>query len=73
MKKYAVVIERGPRNLSAYVPDLPGCISTGKTLEEIEHNIREAIELHLKGLAEDGDPIPEPTTLALEVEVPFAA
>jgi predicted RNase H-like HicB family nuclease len=60
MKKYAVVIERGPNNLSAYVPDLPGCISTGRTVEEIERNIREAIELHLEGLAEDGEPIPEP-------------
>lgn len=73
MKKYAVVIERGPNNLSAFVPDLPGCISTGKTIEEIESNIREAIELHLEGLAEDGEPIPEPRTLALEVEVRFAA
>lgn len=73
MKKYAVVIERGPNNLSAYVPDLPGCISTGRTVEEIERNIREAIELHLEGLAEDGEPIPEPRTLALEVEVRSAA
>ncbi|MBI4876930.1 MAG: type II toxin-antitoxin system HicB family antitoxin [Acidobacteria bacterium] len=73
MKKYAVVIERGPNNLSAYVPDLPGCITTGKTVEEIERNIREAIELHLEGLTEDGESIPEPTTLALEIEVPFAA
>ena len=73
MKKYAVVIERGPNNLSAYVPDLPGCITTGRTVEEIARNIREAIELHLEGLAEDGSPIPEPSTLALEIEVPFAA
>lgn len=73
MKKHAVFIERGPNNLSAYVPDLPGCISTGQTIEEIERNIREAIELHLEGLVEDGEPIPEPRTLALEVEVPSAA
>ena len=73
MKKYAVVVERGPNNMSAYVPDLPGCITTGKTVEEIAHNIREAIELHLEGMAEDGEPIPEPSTLALEIEVPFAA
>jgi predicted RNase H-like HicB family nuclease len=73
MKKYAVVIERGPGNLSACVPDLPGCIATGQTLEEIESNIREAIELHLEGMAEDGEPIPEPSTLAIEIEVPFAA
>ena len=62
MKRYAVIIESGPYNLSAYVPDLPGCITTGKTVAEIELNIREAIELHLEGLMEDGDPIPEPKT-----------
>jgi predicted RNase H-like HicB family nuclease len=73
MKKYAVVVERGPHNMSAFVPDLPGCITTGKTVEEIAHNIREAIELHLEGIAEDGDPIPEPSAFALEIEVPFAA
>ena len=73
MKKYAVVIERGPINMSAYVPDLPGCITTGKTLDEITLNIREAIELHLEGMAEDGEAIPEPSSLALEIEVPFAA
>ena len=72
MKKYAVVIERGPKNFSAYVPDLPGCITTAKTLEEIEENIREAIELHLEGLREDGEPIPEPTTVAREIEVTAA-
>jgi predicted RNase H-like HicB family nuclease len=54
MKKYAIVIEQGENNLSAYVPDLPGCITTGRTVEEIECNMREAIELHLEGLREDG-------------------
>lgn len=73
MKRYAVVIERGVNNLSAYVPDLPGCVTTGKTVEEIERNIREAISLHLEGMREDGEPIPEPTTVALEIEVPSAA
>jgi len=63
MKKYAIVIEQGENNLSAYVPDLPGCITTGRTLEEIERNIREAIELHLEGLRGDGDVIPEPHTV----------
>lgn len=72
MKKYAVIIERGPLNLSAYVPDLPGCITTGKTMEEVEHNIREAIELHLEGLQEDGEPIPEPSTSVSYVELQFA-
>ena len=62
MKKYAVVIERGRDNLSAYVPDLPGCVTTGKTVEEVERNIREAIELHLEGMLEDGEAIPEPST-----------
>jgi predicted RNase H-like HicB family nuclease len=72
MRRYAVVIERGENNFSAYVPDLPGCISTGKTVEEIERNIREAIELHLEGMAEDGDPIPEPTTAVSYVELQVA-
>lgn len=72
MKRYAIVVERGPNNFSAYVPDLPGCISTGRTLEEIERNIREAIELHLEGMAEDGDPIPEPTTAVSYVELQVA-
>ena len=72
MKKYAVVIEKGPNNYSAFVPDLPGCITTGRTVEEIEENIREAIELHLEGMREDGEPIPEPTTLTREVEITAA-
>ena len=62
-KGYAIVIEPGPNNFSAYVPDLPGCISTGHTEAEVKHNIREAIELHLSGMREDGEAIPEPTTL----------
>lgn len=72
MKKFAVVIEKGPRNYSAYVPDLPGCISTGRTLAEIEKNIREAIGFHIEGMIEDGDPIPEPTSRVIEVELPVS-
>lgn len=72
MRKYAIVIEKGANNLSAYVPDLPGCITTGKTLEEIERNIREAIELHLEGLREDGEPIPEPSTAVQYIELQTA-
>jgi predicted RNase H-like HicB family nuclease len=68
MKKYAVVIEQGPENLSAYVPDLPGCVTTGNTVEEVERNIREAIELHLEGMLEDGEAIPEPSTAVAYVE-----
>ena len=61
--KYAVVIEKVPgSNYCAYVPDLPGCVSTGDTLEEIKGNIQEAIAFHLDGMREDGDPIPEPST-----------
>ena len=70
MKKFTVVVESGPNNYSGYVPELPGCISTGKTLQEITANIREAIELHLEGMMEDGLPIPEPASLAIEIELP---
>lgn len=51
------------------MPDLPGCITTGQTVEEIERNIREAIELHLDGMLEDGEPIPEPHTSVSYVEL----
>ena len=62
MKRYAVVFEKAASNWAAYVPDLPGCVTTGKTLEETKHNVREAIELHLEAMAEVGETIPEPTT-----------
>lgn len=66
---YTVIIEKAEDNYGAYVPDLPGCISTGKTIEETKRNIQEAIELHLEGMREDGDPIPEPNSTAVVVEV----
>jgi len=66
--KYAVVIEKAAHNYSAYVPDLPG-ISTGRTIDEAERNIREAIVLHIEGLREDGDCIPAPTTHVAELEI----
>lgn len=70
MRKYAIVIEKVPgSNYCSYVPDLPGCVSTGDTREEVERNIREAIEFHLEGMREDGDPIPEPTTEVAYSEV----
>ena len=69
MKRFAIVIEQGEKNFSAYVPDLPGCITTGQTVEEIERNMREAIALHLDGLREDGEPIPEPHTAVTYVEL----
>ena len=66
--RYAMIIEKGERNYSAYLPDLPGCIATGKTLEEVKERMREAIELHLRGMREDGVTIPEPTSLVEYVE-----
>ena len=66
---YAIVVERAANNYSAYVPDLPGCIATGVTMEETEQLIREAIELHLSGLREDGLPIPQPSSQVDYVEV----
>ena len=67
--RYAVVIEKAEGNYSAYVPDLPGCVATGATLEETERQIREAIEFHLEGMREEGLTIPEPTTVIQSVEV----
>jgi predicted RNase H-like HicB family nuclease len=61
--RYAVVIEQAEGNYSAYVPDLPGCVTTGATLEETERNMREAIAFHLEGIREDGLPIPMPSTV----------
>lgn len=66
--RYAVVIEKGSRGYGAYVPDLPGLICVGDTEEEVTANVREAIELHLLGLRESGERIPEPTTFVTTVE-----
>jgi predicted RNase H-like HicB family nuclease len=68
-RKYAVIFEQAETNWAAYVPDLPGCITTGKTLDESERNIREAISGHLATLQELGETVPEPTSIAREVEV----
>jgi predicted RNase H-like HicB family nuclease len=67
--KYAVLIEQGNTSYGASVPDLPGCIAVGETLEEVQRLIREAIAFHLEGLKEEGLPIPEPTTLCEYVEL----
>jgi predicted RNase H-like HicB family nuclease len=69
VKRYLVVIEQANGNLSAYSPDLPGCVATGKTRAEVEANMRTAIQMHIEGLREDGLPIPEPTTSAEYVTV----
>ncbi len=67
--KYTVIIEKAPDNYAAYAPDVPGCIATGKTIEDVTRNIRDALELHFEVGQERGEPIPEPTTLATVVEV----
>jgi len=69
MKRYAIVIEKAASNFAAYVPDLPGCVATGQTVAETERLVREAIALHLEGLAEDGCAIPEPSSVVEYVEI----
>lgn len=67
--RYLIVIESTSTGFSAYSPDLPGCVSTGETREEVERNMQEAIELHLEGLREEGYPVPEPSTSSSYVEI----
>ena len=67
--RYAIVIEKAEGNYAAYVPDLPGCIATGATVEEAESQIREAIAFHLDGMREDGTPIPLPASRVDYVEI----
>ena len=66
--RYAVVIEKGCGNYSAYVPDLPGCVATGATVEAVEREIRDAIRFHIEGLKADGLKVPAPTSIADYVE-----
>jgi predicted RNase H-like HicB family nuclease len=67
--KYAVIIEKGDDGYGAYVPDLPGCIAAGETKEEVKKLIQEAIEFHIEGLKEDGQPVPAPTSSIEFIEV----
>ena len=67
--RYAIVIENAGPNFSAYVPDLPGCVATGASIDDVQREMREAIELHLEGMREDGDPIPQPTSSVQYVEI----
>jgi predicted RNase H-like HicB family nuclease len=67
--KYAVVIEKSANSFGAYVPDLPGCIAAGKTKDEVKKLIHEAIEFHLEGLKDNGEPIPQPTSSVEFIEV----
>jgi predicted RNase H-like HicB family nuclease len=70
MHRFLVVIEKAKGNYSAYSPDLPGCVATGRTVKEVEKRIYQAIEMHLQGLVEDGLPIPVPRTVAEYIAVP---
>ena len=67
--RFAAIIEKGKRNFSAYVPDVPGCVATGKTRKAVERRLREALELHLEGLREDGIAIPKPTSICEYIEL----
>lgn len=69
MSKYLIVIEETYTGFSAYSPDIPGCVSTGRSREEVERSMREAIEFHLVGLREEGQPIPRPSSSAAYVVV----
>jgi predicted RNase H-like HicB family nuclease len=72
MTRYAIVVEKGPTNYGAYVPDLPGCVAAGETKAEVLELIRKAIEFHLDGMREEGLAIPEPSSSAEYVEVAVA-
>ena len=67
--RYAVVIEAGETGFGAYVPDLPGCVAAGETREQVLKLVQEAIEFHIEGLKENGEPIPEPTSTVEFVDV----
>ena len=69
MSKYLVVIEKADGNYSAYSPDIPGCIATGRTRDEVEKKIRDAISFHIEGLVKDGLPVPQPQSFTQYVEV----
>jgi predicted RNase H-like HicB family nuclease len=69
VSRYLIILEKGESNYSAYVPDLPGCVATGRTYEEVEKNMREALILHLKGMIEDQKAIPPPQTSAEYIDV----
>ena len=69
MHHFLVVIEKAGKNYSAYCPDLPGCVSTGRTREAAERNIHKAIEMHIQGMIEDRQPIPKPHAVAETVVI----
>ena len=69
MVRYAIVIEKGERNFSAYVPDLPGCVATGDSIEEARREIQEAVAFHIEGIRADGLAVPEATSLVTYVDI----
>jgi predicted RNase H-like HicB family nuclease len=75
MYRFLVIFEKGKENYGAYSPDLPGCVAVGDTLEEVEKNMREAIEMHIQGMIEDNEPIPTPqsTVRYMDITVPDSA
>ena len=73
LMKYTVVIEGTPNNFAAYVPDLPGCVATASSREELLKEIREAIEFHIEGMLQDGEPVPEPQATVAVVDVAVSA
>lgn len=70
MNKYLVIVEETETGYSAFSPDLPGCVATGKTRDDVEQTMRDAIQFHLDGMREDGDPIPVPHSYSTYCEVP---
>ena len=69
MLRFLILIEKGKRNYGAYAPDLPGCVATGKTLEEVKTNMRAALRMHIEGMIEDQEPIPNSQTWADYIEI----
>ncbi len=67
--RYAIVIEKAESNYSAYVPDLPGCVATGNSIQEVEAEMREAIAFHIEGLREDGTLVPQPSSQVEYIEI----
>lgn len=67
--RYAIVVEKAGNNYSAYVPDFPGCVATGSSIQEAEQEIRAAIQFHIEGLREDGLPIPVPSSVVEYLEI----
>ena len=71
--RYAVVIEKAARNYSAYVPDVPGCVATGKTVNQTLSALREALAMHFEAMRDDDETVPDPQTLVTYLEVPTQA